>query len=66
MLRSNRAGQDHYNIFISDDPEIRVRLAHLALAFGNALAGGDIDLAHRVRGEAILLRLLADMDTPDL
>ena len=66
MALSNHASQKYNNLFISDDPEIRVKLAHLALAFGNALVSGDLELAHRIRGEAILLRLVGDIDTSDI
>lgn len=45
------------NAFISDDPQIRVRLAQLAMAFAWALLQGDMGMAHSIRGEAILLKL---------
>lgn len=56
MMQLNLSSQDYENLFISDDPEIRVKLAQLALAFGNALVAGDLDLAYRIREDAVLLR----------
>jgi hypothetical protein len=60
MFLTSHRSHKFENLFISDDPAIRVKLAQLALAFGNALLSGDRELAHRIRGEAILLRLVAD------
>jgi hypothetical protein len=62
MFLIAHGGHKFESLFISDDPAIRVKLAQLSLAYRNALLSGDRELAHRIRGEAISLRLVADQE----